>query len=205
MKTVLLLSGGLDSSTLFYHLKAIGREVISVAFDYGQPHRCELDAARVIDPVVRVLTFPRLRVVDPLIPDGHYNEDRMKVMVYPNRNMVMLALAVGIAVDQKADTVAYAAHAGDHTIYPDCRPEFFDAVGKAVQLGNWDAPQLEAPFIHWDKSLIVRRGVELGVPFHVTWSCYKGGERHCGRCGTCVERREAFQLVGADDPTLYAI
>lgn len=203
-RIVLLLSGGLDSTTLLYFLRDLGNEVMPVAFDYEQQHRRELDAAKLVAPDVHVLAFPRLRQHDPEIPDGHYADESMKATVYPNRNMVMLSLAAGIAVDRGAVSVAYAAHGGDHTIYPDCRPEFFEAVGQAVKLGNWHQVDMIAPFIHIDKAEIVRIGYRLGVPFDRTWSCYRGGKIHCGTCGTCYERREAFQLVGIDDPTLYA-
>lgn len=203
MKIVVLLSGGLDSTTLMYHLYSYGQKLYPVAFDYDQRHRRELDSARAIAPGVQVLPFPRLRRQDPQIPNGHYNSSRMKAMVYPNRNMVMLALAAGIAVDLKADAIAYAAHAGDHTIYPDCRPEFFESCKQTIQLGNWRAPDVIAPFIHLTKAQIVTRGALLRVPFHLTWSCYKGGEKHCGLCGTCVERKEAFTLAGVLDPTEY--
>lgn len=202
MKIILLFSGGLDSTTLLYFLRE-GNEVIPLSFDYGQRHRKELDAARLIDPSTQILTFPQLQQTKSEIPDGHYNDETMKVMVYPNRNMVMLSLAVGIAVDRKADAVAYAAHAGDHTIYPDCRPEFHEALHKAILLGNWHQVSLIAPFIRFNKAEIVVVGHKLGVPFEKTWSCYRGGAQHCGTCGTCYERREAFEQGGVPDPTVY--
>lgn len=206
MKTVLLLSGGLDSTTLLYFLRSIRREVTSVALDYEQRHgERELAAARAIDPGVRVLKFPRLQSVRPEIPDGHYEDEAMKAMVYPNRNMVMLALAVGVAVDMKAHEVAYAAHSGDHAIYPDCTPTFISLMGQAIRAGNWHPVDLRTPFQNLKKADIVRMGASLSVPFELTWSCYRGGERHCGTCGTCYERREAFQLASVDDPTLYAV
>ena len=128
----------------------------------------------------------------------------MKTTVVPNRNMILLAVAAARAIALKADTLAYAAHGGDHAIYPDCRPEFADAMDHAIGLADWHKVRLERPMVTWTKSDIVRRGAELGVPMHLTWSCYKGGDTHCGRCGTCIERREAFYLAGVTDPTTYA-
>jgi 7-cyano-7-deazaguanine synthase len=127
----------------------------------------------------------------------------MKTTVVPNRNMILLALATGHALSIGAQQVAYAAHSGDHAIYPDCRNEFADAMARAMALCDWSQVELYRPFVDWTKADIVRRGAELGVPFGQTWSCYKGGNKHCGRCGTCIERREAFDLAGVEDPTNY--
>ncbi len=127
----------------------------------------------------------------------------MKATVVPNRNMILLALAAGWAISQKADAIAYAAHGGDHAIYPDCRPEFAEAMRHAIGLADWHRVELLRPFVTLTKADIVRRGAELGAPLGSTWSCYRGGARHCGRCGTCVERREAFALAGVPDPTDY--
>jgi len=122
----------------------------------------------------------------------------------PNRNMILLAVATAHALSIQAGQIAYAAHSGDHAIYPDCRNAFADAMAAAIRLADWESVELIRPFVDWTKAGIVRRGAELGVPFAQTWSCYKGGEEHCGRCGTCIERREAFDLVGLADPTPYA-
>lgn len=203
-RCVLLLSGGLDSTTLLYWLRHEGYGVLPMVIRYGQRHVREVEAALAVAPTARVLDMPRVQRVAPEIPDGHYNDASMKVMVYPNRNMIFLALAVGVAVDTGAEAVAYAAHAGDHTIYPDCRPEFVEAMRRAIATGNWNAPALMAPFVGRNKADIVRIGAELGVPFGLTWSCYRGGDEHCGSCGTCVERREAFVDAGVADPTTYA-
>jgi len=138
------------------------------------------------------------------VPAGHYTNETMKLTVVPNRNMIMLSVAIGWAVSGKADAVAYAAHAGDHTIYPDCRPAFIEAIRQAAALCDWHRVELLTPFVGKTKRDIVRLGAELDVPFGQTWSCYVGGEVHCGRCGTCVERREAFKSAGVDDPTVYA-
>ncbi len=216
-KAVLLLSGGLDSTTALYHLRAIQTEVFPLLIHYGQRHSKELAAARRI--CTRLNLKPMLvdlRAIQPLIstssqtneaievPEGHYTEESMKLTVVPNRNMVMLSLAISWAVSLKADRVVYAAHAGDHTIYPDCRPEFIQTMNQAAQLCDWHSVELFSPFENWTKSDIVRRGLELRVPYEETWSCYKGLALHCGKCGTCVERKEAFALLNVVDPTVYA-
>lgn len=127
----------------------------------------------------------------------------MKLTVVPNRNMILLALAGAWAVSTKSEAIAYAAHAGDHAIYPDCRPEFAEAMQGALLLCDWHPVRIARPFLAMSKADLVKLGAELGVPFALTWSCYKGGDKHCGKCGTCVERREAFELAGVPDPTKY--
>jgi 7-cyano-7-deazaguanine synthase len=188
-----------------------------LSFDYGQRHVKELESARAC---ARRLGVPH-RVVDlrdvgaalsgsaltddVAVPDGHYAEETMRITVVPNRNAIMLAVAFGMAAAQKAGAVAAAVHGGDHFIYPDCRPGFvaaFQAMQDAA-LEGYAAVTLWTPYVQGSKADIVRDGARLGVPFAETWSCYKGGARHCGRCGTCVERREAFHLAGAADPTGY--
>ncbi len=216
MKTVLIFSGGLDSTVLLYQLLADGDRVLTLSVDYGQRHRVELEHARRITRSLGVpwqladlsnvgsllggssLTSPEIAV-----PHGHYAEPSMKQTVVANRNMIMLAVAAGWAISQRADRLAYAAHAGDHTIYPDCRPAFADAMARAIRLADWHEIGLYCPFIHLTKTQIVVRGAELGVDFGSTWSCYEGGSVHCGLCGTCFERREAFQQAGVPDPTRY--
>jgi 7-cyano-7-deazaguanine synthase len=128
----------------------------------------------------------------------------MKATVVPNRNMVMIALATAFAISRKANFVAYAAHAGDHAIYPDCRPEFIDHLSKAIDHCDYNPPALVAPFAQKTKAEIVELGFSLRVPFHLTHTCYEGKAIACGRCGTCVERLEAFSLVGREDPLQYA-
>ncbi len=217
MKTVLCFSGGLDSTVLLYHLLAKGQEVRCLSVDYGQRHRKELAAAREIAAVakvehktvdlraVRELMEGSSQTSDSLaVPEGHYAEESMKLTVVPNRNMVLLSLATAWAVSTKSDSVAYAAHAGDHAIYPDCRSEFADAMAVAMGLCDWHKVQLVRPFVTWSKADIAKEGAKLAAPLHLTWSCYKGGELHCGKCGTCVERREAFALAGVTDPTRYS-
>lgn len=215
-RTALIYSGGVDSTVLLAHLLAEGREVHCLSVDYGQRHRRELEAARAICAHYGVdHRLADLRALAPLfgsnaltggvkVPEGHYEEESMKATVVPNRNMLLISVATAWAVSLRAESVAYGAHGGDHAIYPDCRPEFAEALDRAVRLADWHEVRLERPFVKMDKADIVRRGAELDVPFGLTWSCYVGGERHCGKCGTCVERKEAFRLAGVADPTDYA-
>ena len=217
MKAVAIYSGGLDSTVLLYSLVRDGVELRALSFNYGQRHARELEAAAQICALLRIehrtadirnlsplLAGSSLTSPEVAVPDGHYAEESMKATVVPNRNMIMLAIAAGWAISLKADAVVYAAHGGDHAIYPDCRPEFADAVDAAIQLADWHQVRLLRPFVTRSKAQIVALGAQLNVPFEKTWSCYKGGAVHCGRCGTCVERREAFHLSGVPDPTPYA-
>ena len=140
------------------------------------------------------------------VPDGHYAEETMRITVVPNRNAIMLAIAFGVASGAKLDAVATAVHGGDHFIYPDCRPGFINAFQQMQNhaLDGYANVELYAPYVNVPKSAIVSDGARYGTPFAETWSCYKGGDIHCGTCGTCVERREAFHLAGVEDPTTYA-
>ena len=215
MRVILIYSGGLDSTVLLYHLRDRGDEVRCLGIDYGQRHRRELNSAWAITTRLGIACrIADLTSITPLlagsaltddvvVPEGHYRDEQMKVTVVPNRNMMMLAVGIAWAVSVKADGDAYGAHVGDHTIYPDCRPEFVEAMRRAAGLCDWHPVAIETPFLHLTKTDLVRRGRELGVPFADTWSCYQGGDVHCGRCGTCVERREAFMHAGVHDPTVY--
>jgi 7-cyano-7-deazaguanine synthase len=218
---VVLASGGLDSTTLAYRLRAMGAKARLLSFDYGQRHARELECA---SQVASGLGVPHdvadLRSVGGLlrgsaltdpsvpVPDGHYAAESMRATVVPNRNAVMLDIAVAVAIANGCDAVAFGAHGGDHAIYPDCRPEFVTAFTASAMLANQGflpgGFQVVAPFLGFDKAEVVRTGHQLGVPFAATWSCYRGGTVHCGTCGTCTERREAFQLAGVADPTPYA-
>lgn len=215
-KTVLIYSGGLDSTVALYLLKSQGYDVKALSVDYGQRHKKEIEFAKYhcrklgiehqvadLTGITHLLAGSSQTSPDVAVPDGHYAEESMKLTVVPNRNMIMLSVAIGWAVSQKAASVAYAAHAGDHAIYPDCRPEFAEAMNEAAQLADWHQVSLLRPFVQWSKADIAAEGQRLGVEFELTWSCYKGGLSHCGTCGTCVERREAFALAGITDPTLY--
>ncbi|MEO0508354.1 MAG: 7-cyano-7-deazaguanine synthase QueC [Verrucomicrobiota bacterium] len=216
MKTLAIYSGGLDSTVLLYHMLKTGHDVHALSVDYGQRHVKELECAASVCKQLGIgHKVADLSAIQPLlagssltspeidVAEGHYTEENMKTTVVPNRNMILLALATGHALSIGATQVAYAAHSGDHAIYPDCRNEFADAMAQAMTLCDWEKIELSRPFVDWSKADIVRRGAELEVPFELTWSCYKGGEKHCGRCGTCIERREAFYLAGVEDPTEY--
>ena len=141
------------------------------------------------------------------MPHGHYAHESMKATIVPNRNLTLLSVAAGYALsllkDGQEGWVGYAAHAGDHAIYPDCRPEFVKAAEYAIREGSERIIRIWAPFLRWSKAQIVTEAVDLGVPLGETWSCYEGGLRHCGLCGTCVERKEAFAIAKVRDPTEY--
>jgi 7-cyano-7-deazaguanine synthase len=217
VRTLVVCSGGLDSVTLAHKVAAERSLVQMVSFDYGQRHRKELDYARraaqrlgvahdVVDLVDVGAKLTGSALTDGVaVPEGHYAEESMRLTVVANRNAIMLTIAFGIAMARGAQAVATAVHGGDHFIYPDCRPAFIEAFAAMQKraLEGFSEISLNAPFLRASKADIVREGARLGVPFAETWSCYKGGAQHCGRCGTCVERREAFDLAGVADPTAY--
>lgn len=216
MKVCVLLSGGMDSVTVFYQALRSHEVVACLSFDYGSKHNaCEIPFAKLhsdrnqvphhlvsLDFMVHLFKSDLLKSGGD-IPDGHYAEESMKRTVVPFRNGIMLSIAAGFAESIGAGAVVIAAHSGDHAIYPDCREPFMRAMGEAIREGSYARVELLRPFIAMDKTAIARRGAELGVDFENTWSCYKGGSIHCGVCGTCVERREAFLLAGIPDPTVY--
>ena len=218
MKTIVVCSGGLDSVTLAYKVAAEHKLHSLISFDYGQRHKKELDyAARtardlgvkhhIVDltSVGALLGGSSLTSDEIDVPDGHYAQETMRITVVPNRNAIMLAVAFGAAASAGADAVATAVHGGDHFIYPDCRPDFINAFG-AMQNHALDGVKdvsLYTPFVHVSKADIALEAGRLGVPIDLTWSCYKGHDTHCGRCGTCVERREALELACVKDPTVY--
>jgi len=217
MKAVVLVSGGMDSVSALYDVRSQHSIVCAVSFDYGSKHNhkeipcaawhcVRLDIAH---HTIRLDFLGQLFKSDLLrsggaIPDGHYEELSMKQTVVPFRNGIMLSIAGGFAESIGAECLVIAAHAGDHAIYPDCREEFMRAMGDAIRIGTYAGIQILRPFINLTKAQITVRGNELGVDFAHTWSCYKGADIHCGTCGTCVERREAFLLAGLTDPTVYA-
>ena len=214
---VVLFSGGLDSTVLLADQLARGRRVTALSCDYGSRHNeRELACAKALCESYGVhqlnmsLDFigkmykSSLLVGGGDIPKTDYDEASMAQTVVPFRNGVMLAAAAGLAESIGADAVAIAAHGGDHNIYPDCRSEFLHAMGESIRLGTDTQITLLRPFAEISKTDIVRRGVKLHVDFSKTWSCYVGGDVHCGQCGTCRERREAFREAGVQDPTVYA-
>lgn len=216
MKTVVLLSGGMDSSTLLYHLKDAGHECFGLVIDYGQRHVREIAAALEIAKQANIpLKVVNLTVLRDVltgscqtdssleVPEGHYADENMRLTVVPNRNMILLSVALGYAQSVGAQQVAYAAHAGDHAVYPDCRPEFVAVMQEAAKLCGFEPIELVAPFVNLTKTDICFRGATLGVPLDRTYSCYKGKHNQCGRCSTCFERREAFLESGVHDFTVY--
>jgi 7-cyano-7-deazaguanine synthase len=215
-KCVLIYSGGLDSTVALCWLRNEGYEVIALSCDYGQRHVTEIAAAekmcrkfgvkhKVADlkGISEFLAGSSQTSREIAVPHGHYADENMKKTVVPNRNMIMLSVATAWAIQEKAIAVAFGAHNGDHAIYPDCRPEFSKAMGQAIRLCDWHAMELLRPFINKTKTEIVSMGSALDVPMEETWSCYEGNEFHCGKCGTCVERREAFAMSGVHDKTIY--
>ena len=216
MKVCVLLSGGMDSVTVFYEALRDHQVAACLSFDYGSKHnareipfaRLHAQRASVPHETIRLDFIDRLFQSHLLrsggdIPDGHYAEASMKQTVVPFRNGIMLAIAAGFAESIDAQAVVIAAHSGDHAIYPDCREPFMQSMADAIRHGTYAGIQVLRPFIAIDKAGIARRGAELGIDFAETWSCYKGRDLHCGTCGTCVERREAFLLAGLPDPTVY--
>lgn len=220
MKAVAIVSGGMDSVTLAYLLKSQGYDLELVSFDYGQRHSRELECAKhqaellganhtVIDiSGIRPLLKGSALTDEVEVPHGHYAEESMRLTVVPNRNAIMLSIAWGLACSTGADVLACGVHAGDHFIYPDCRPAFVESLEAALRIGTeghrQEGLQLIAPFVHMSKTDIAEVGGMLGVPFEHTWTCYEGGEVHCGKCGSCTERKEAFRDSGVPDPTTYA-
>ena len=218
MTTVVLVSGGMDSVVALHEAaqSQTCQVVAGLSFDYGSKHNHrEIPFAK---EHCETLGAPHQRI--PLdfigqcfksgllksggeIPEGHYEDENMKQTVVPFRNGVMLAAAAGFAESIGADSVTIAAHGGDHAIYPDCRPEFLDCMEKAITAGTYAAIRLRRPFVEMRKEDIAALGGKLGVDFSRTWSCYQGGAKHCGKCGTCVERKEAFARSGLYDPTEY--
>lgn len=216
MKVVVLLSGGLDSVTLLHWAVAEHEVVTALSFHYGSRHNdrelafAEWQAQKLgVAHETVVLDFIGRHFSSDLlgpngsIPKGPYAEDNLRKTVVPFRNGIFLSVAAGIAESRRAQGVAIAAHAGDHAIYPDCREEYLDAQAEAIRLGTHAGIQILRPFVSVDKAGIVRRGAGWGVDFSMTWSCYEGGVLHCGECGTCLERRAAFQAAGIADPTRY--
>lgn len=212
--SVLILSGGMDSTTMLHEYA--GRIALAVTFDYGSNHNArEIECARRncemlgIDHIVIPLDFMAKYFRSSLlegaeaIPDGRYDEENMKSTVVPFRNGIMLSVACGLAETRDLKHVMIANHSGDHTIYPDCRSSFIDAMSQAMHLGTFPGITILAPYTKIDKNAIATHGKKLGLDYSLTYSCYKGGEKHCGVCGTCVERREAMAAAGIDDPTEY--
>ena len=212
--SLIIVSGGMDSITLLYDCK--DSIALAVPFDYGSNHNArELPFARlhcrrlgirhVVIPLEFMHTYFKSSLLEgaDAIPEGHYADDNMKSTVVPFRNGIMLAIAVGMAESNGLKRVLIANHGGDHAIYPDCRPNFIAAIDSAAKAGTYVNVSVVAPYTNISKTDIAKRGKALGIDYAETWSCYKGGDTHCGKCGTCVERKEALHDAGIDDNTVY--
>lgn len=212
--SIIIVSGGMDSITMLYEYK--NEIALAVTFDYGSNHaakeipfakyHCEqLGIAHLIIPLsfMRDYFTSSLLEGSEAIPEGHYEMENMKSTVVPFRNGIMLAIACGLAESRNLHKVMIANHGGDHAIYPDCRGTFINAMSEAMAYGTYEHIKVYAPYTGLNKSDIARRGAELGIDYSQTWSCYKGGEKHCGKCGTCIERQEAFRDAGIGDLTEY--
>lgn len=212
--SVIILSGGMDSVTLLYDKKE--HIALAVTFDYGSNHAMrEIECAKYhcrqlgIEHLVINLDFMHKYFKSSLlegadaIPEGHYADENMKSTVVPFRNGIMLSIACGIAESRGLHSVMIANHGGDHAIYPDCRPTFISSMSEAMAYGTYEHVRVDAPYTSITKTDIAKIGAGLGIDYTKTWSCYKGGERHCGKCGTCVERKEAFRDAGIEDMTDY--
>ena len=216
-KVVVIYSGGMDSFTVLNRALKDDKEIFALSFDYGQRHVKELDFAssvckslKVAHKVIDISAINQLLTGSSLtdnieIPEGHYEAETMKSTVVPNRNMILLSLAVGYAVSVGASQVYYGAHAGDHAIYPDCRPEFVMKMNEVCQIANYEAVEIFSPYIDNSKTDILTDGIKMGLDYSQTWTCYNGREKACGKCGACQERLEAFKGNGQVDPILYEV
>lgn len=212
--TLMVVSGGMDSTTMLYEYA--DRIALAITFNYGSNHNArEIECARyncdklgieliVVDmPFVGQLFESSLLSGAEAIPEGNYDDDNMRSTVVPFRNGIMLAVAAGLAESRGLKHLMMANHGGDHAIYPDCRRGFVDAMSRAIAEGTYDRITIDAPYTDITKTDIARRGAALGIDYSHTYSCYKGGKKHCGCCGTCTERRQAFADAGLPDPTEY--
>lgn len=216
-KVVVIFSGGMDSFTVLNRAIHDGKEVFALSFDYGQRHVKELVCAadvcnelsikhKVIDiSAINQLLAGSSLTDDIDIPEGHYEAENMKSTVVPNRNMILLSLAVGYAVSVGASQVYYGAHSGDHAIYPDCRPEFVMKMNDVCQIANYEAVEIFSPYLNNNKSDILADGLSMGLDYGKTWTCYNGREHACGKCGSCQERLEAFEHNKQQDPLTYEV
>lgn len=214
-KVVVIFSGGMDSFTVLNRASKDGKEVYALSFDYGQRHVKELDCARKVceklnvnHKIIDISAINQLLAGSSLtddidIPEGHYEAENMKSTVVPNRNMILLSLAVGYAVSVSASQVYYGAHSGDHAIYPDCRPEFVMKMNDVCQIANYEAVEIFSPYLNNNKSDILADGIRMNLDYSQTWTCYNGRELACGKCGACQERLEAFADNNLTDPLTY--
>lgn len=214
-RVVVIYSGGMDSFTVLNRALKDGKEVFALSFDYGQRHVKELEFAanvcsslKIKHKVIDISAINQLLAGSSLtddidIPEGHYEADNMKSTVVPNRNMILLSLAVGYAVSVGASQVYYGAHSGDHAIYPDCRPEFVQKMNDVCQIANYESVEIFSPYLTVNKTAILADGLSMGLDYSDTWTCYNGREKACGKCGSCQERLEAFNDNNVKDPLEY--
>ena len=210
-----MYSGGMDSFTVLHHAIRSGAEVFAISFNYGQKHSKELAVAQKVckdlsisHKEIDINSISTLMAGSSLtsdidIPEGHYEDDNMKSTVVPNRNMVLLSMAIAYAVSLEAHAVYYGAHSGDHHIYPDCRPEFVHAMNVVSKIANYHPVEIVTPYLKNTKSEILKSGLAMGLNYADTWTCYNGRHKACGRCGSCIERLEAFAEQGKNDPIDY--
>ncbi len=215
-KVIVLISGGMDSVCALYDASKKYEVILGVSFNYGSKHNskeipfAEYHCKKLGVPHITIdLDFMNKYFDSALlqtggdIPDGHYQDSNMKQTVVPFRNGIMLSITAGLAESKSASGIVIAAHSGDHAIYPDCREDFLASIANTIRLGSYLNIEVIRPFVSMSKDEIAKKGHMLGIDFSKTWSCYKGKNIHCGKCGTCVERKEAFQLAGLEDPTVY--
>lgn len=214
-KVVVIFSGGMDSFTVLNMAHQEGYEVYALSFNYGQRHKKELEYAsracaqlgvnhKIIDiSAINELIGGSSLTSDIAVPEGHYAQTSMKQTVVPNRNMILLSMAVGYAVSLEASKVYYGAHSGDHAIYPDCRPEFVERMNDVCAIANYDKVEIVSPFLYQSKIDILATGLKLELDYNMTWTCYNGREKACGKCGACQERLEAFAKNDCSDPLAY--
>ncbi|HAW93707.1 MULTISPECIES: 7-cyano-7-deazaguanine synthase QueC [unclassified Arsukibacterium] len=214
-KVVVIYSGGMDSFTVLQKAVAAGHDVYALSFNYGQRHVKELICAanvckelnikhKIVDiSAINQLIAGSSLTSDIDVPEGHYAADNMKSTIVPNRNMILLSLAVGYADSIGARAVHYGAHSGDHFIYPDCRPEFVQKMNDVCQIANYQPVDIVSPYLYQTKIEILADGLAMGLDYSKTWTCYNGRDKACGKCGSCQERLEAFKLNNASDPLPY--
>lgn len=214
-KAVVVYSGGMDSFTVLNTAIQQGLDVFALSFNYGQKHSKELIVAaevcqslniphKVVDiTAINSLMAGSSLTGDSDIPEGDYESESMKSTVVPNRNMVLLSMAIAYAVSLEAGKVYYGAHSGDHHIYPDCRPEFVEAMNAVSKIANYQSVEIVTPFLHSSKGEILQAGLAMNLDYANTWTCYNGREKSCGKCGACNERLEAFAEQGKTDPLAY--
>lgn len=215
-KVVVIYSGGMDSFTVLHKAMQQGLTPYALTFDYGQRHIKEIEVARQVceelgvqHKVIDISAINQLIGGSSLtdssidVAQGHYQQENMKSTVVPNRNMILLSLAIGYAVSLGAEQVYYGAHSGDHEIYPDCRPIFVEKMNEVAAVANYEKVEIFSPYLNNNKIGILKDGIKMGLDYSNTWTCYNGREKACGKCGSCVERLEAFAANGINDPIEY--